>query len=240
MYLINKILFFILLSSSSRGYILNNFNNDLTRIQNDNQQRSQPPPHTEYAKMARYVVHNSDWTAMGTISSLKDLQGFPMVNVISIADSPRGGNSTGNIYFYLTMLDFTGQDLENNNRLTMLLSMDQNQYCTNKNIDPMEPTCARIMLSGRIVKPDNTTDDYEFGKRSMISRHPAAIHWLEAHDFYLCRLVIEKVTVLDWYGGPHFVSIQDYYNVTENNYNQVERKIKKKHSNHRRISVITV
>jgi hypothetical protein len=38
-----------------------------------------PPPHTDYAKMARWLVHNTEWTAMGTISTLPAIAGFPMV-----------------------------------------------------------------------------------------------------------------------------------------------------------------
>lgn len=48
---------------------------------------------------------------MGTLSTVPAIAGFPMVNIISIADSPRNGVPTGSIYFLLTDLDFTGQDL---------------------------------------------------------------------------------------------------------------------------------
>ena len=49
--------------------------------------------------------------SMGTFSTHPALKGFPMVNIISIADSARNSSSTGDIYFYLTMKDFTAQDL---------------------------------------------------------------------------------------------------------------------------------
>lgn len=48
-----------------------------------------PPDHTDYAKMARWLVHNVEWTAMGTISTLPSINGFPMVNVIAISDSEK-------------------------------------------------------------------------------------------------------------------------------------------------------
>jgi len=48
-----------------------------------------PPPHTDYAKMVRWLVHNVEWTAMGTISTLPSISGFPMVNVIAFADSEK-------------------------------------------------------------------------------------------------------------------------------------------------------
>lgn len=75
-----------------------------------------------------------------------------MVNLKSIADSAKDEPSTGNIYFYLTSLDFTGQDLLKNNKLTVMVSNDQDLACTNKGVDPMEPTCARIILSGTAVQ----------------------------------------------------------------------------------------
>ena len=97
-----------------------------------------PPDHTEYAKMARYIVHNMEWTSMGTISTVPTISGFPMVNVIAFADSSKDAPSTGVIYFYLTMLDYTAQDLAKNNRLTTLFSMEQSLYCSQMNVDPME------------------------------------------------------------------------------------------------------
>lgn len=75
-----------------------------------------------------------------------------MVNLKSIADSAKDEPSTGHIYFYLTTLDFTGKDLAKSNKLTVMVSNDQDLSCTNKGVDPMEPTCARIILSGYAVK----------------------------------------------------------------------------------------
>uniref|UniRef100_A0A182QT91 CREG-like beta-barrel domain-containing protein n=1 Tax=Anopheles farauti TaxID=69004 RepID=A0A182QT91_9DIPT len=171
-----------------------------------------PPPHTEYAKMARYLVHTAEWVSMGSLSTVAAIQGFPMVNIISVADSARGEKSTGVLYFYLTMLDYTAQDLHKDNRLTVMLTLDQNKYCTNNGIDPMEPTCARIMISGRADKIENGTEEYKFGQNAMFSRHPAAKKWVETdgHNFFLCKLNITQIAVLDFYGGPHYVTVEDY------------------------------
>lgn len=75
-----------------------------------------------------------------------------MVNVISVADSKRGAPSTGHLYFFLTKLDFTAQDLMKENKATLLFSGDQDLSCSKKNIDPMEPTCPRIMFSGAVIQ----------------------------------------------------------------------------------------
>ena len=170
-----------------------------------------PPPHTDYAKMARWLVHNVEWTAMGTISTLPAIVGFPMVNVIAMADSEKGAKSTGNIYFYLTMLDFTAQDLSKKNQLTALFTMDQNLYCTKRNVDPMEPICARGMISGEALRVEKDTEEFNFATAAMVSHHPASVNWLNTHNFFLCKLNISSVCILDWYGGPHYVTVDDYY-----------------------------
>lgn len=150
---------------------------------------------------------------MGTISTLPALKNFPMVNVIAMADSDKGAKSTGNIYFYLTMLDFTAQDLSKSNKLTALFTMDQNLYCTNKKIDPMEPTCARAMISGEALRVPLNSDEFKFATSAMVSHHPASTNWIHTHDFFLCKLNISSICILDWYGGPHFVTLDDYFKV---------------------------
>lgn len=171
----------------------------------------QPPPRTEYAKVARYIVHKSEWTAMGTVSILKTIEGYPMVNIISVADSPRNAKSTGHIYFLLTDLDFTGKDLRVNNKLTALFSNDQDLECTKQNVDPMEPVCGRIMISGSVKRLSEGTEAYDVAFKTFVSRHPASENWVRAHDFYLCELDIQQIAVLNFYGGPHYVTPEDYY-----------------------------
>lgn len=176
---------------------------------------NEPPPYTDYARMARWLVHNNEWTAMGTISTLKSIAGFPMVNVIAMADSQKGSKSTGNIYFYLTMLDFTAQDLSKKNQLTALFSMDQSLQCSKQKMDPMEPTCARVMFSGEALRVPKDTKEFEFATAAMLSHHPASANWLNTHNFFLCKLNISSICVLDWYGGPHFVTQEDYFNAND-------------------------
>lgn len=170
------------------------------------------PPYHEYAKMARYLVHKSNWTSMGTISSLSTIRGFPMVNVISIADSAYSTPSTGHIYFLLTDLDFTGKDLANNNKLTALFTEDQDLACTSNHTDTMEPTCARVIFTGKVERLTPDTLEYKQADEWYTNRHPASIHWRTSHTFYFCKLNIEHIAVLDFYGGAHYISVEDYYN----------------------------
>lgn len=172
---------------------------------------SEPPPEPEnYAKMARWLVHNSEWTSMGTISTVPSIIGFPMVNVVAIADSDIDARSTGQVYFYLTMLDLTAKDLSKQNKLTALISMDQSLYCKQRHIDPMEPTCARVMFTGEALRIPKDSDEFAFGTAAMLSHHPASANWVATHDFFLCKLNITSIVVLDFYGGANFVKVDDY------------------------------
>lgn len=193
------------------------------------------PPYREYAKMARYLVHKSNWTSMGTISSVPLIRGSPMVNVISIADSALNAPSTGNIYFLLTDLDFTAQDLNKNNTLTTLFTEDQDLACTERGTDSMEPTCARVIITGKAKRLDPTSAEHARADEWYTNRHPASVHWRKSHLFYFCKLDIEHIAVLDFYGGPHFVSTDDYYNA---NYDSAEN-VQENDINTRWPSVVT-
>lgn len=201
------------------------YNNAYRSIETNQVLVSDAPPYKEYAKMARYIVHKSDWTAFGTISSLNSIQGYPMVNIISVSDSPRGGKSTGRIYYMLTNLDFTGQDLMVSNKLTAMFSMDQDLECTRNGTDPMEPTCGRIIISGKSTEIKVTAPNFKLASEAFLSRHPAAKHWNETHHFYLCQLDIEQILVLDFYGGPHNVNVDEYYNTNMDEYDEANTVI---------------
>lgn len=170
------------------------------------------PPYNEYAKIARYLVHKSNWTSMGTISTESAVLNYPMVNVISVADSALNASSTGRIYFLLTDLDFTGRDLAANNKLTALFTEDQDLSCTTNHTDTMEPICARVIFVGQMLKLQPQTDEYKWADVAFTDRHPASINWRQTHSFYLCKFDIEHIAVLDFYGGPHYITIDDYYN----------------------------
>lgn len=68
------------------------------------------PGFNSKARTVRKLVHNANWTSLATISS-NQLAGFPMIDVVAVADSPVGGDSTGNIYFYLSGSGFVTQNI---------------------------------------------------------------------------------------------------------------------------------
>lgn len=75
-----------------------------------------------------------------------------MVSITSVADSPRGGKSTGNIYFFVAKESLKYKDLVKLNKATLLFSEAQNATCQMRSVDPMEPTCSRAMISGLVYR----------------------------------------------------------------------------------------
>lgn len=75
-----------------------------------------------------------------------------MVSVSSVADSRSGYPSTGNIYFYLAKESLKYKDLIVKNQASMLFSEAHTMRCQQRGTDPMEPTCKRAMLSGKVIQ----------------------------------------------------------------------------------------
>lgn len=165
---------------------------------------------------------------MATISIIPAIKGYPMVGVISYADSAIGENSTGEIYMMLTNLDIPEKDILVDNKLTMLFSMAQYKNCS----DAMEPTCARLMITGSMKRIEKTDPEYDFGLNAMLSRHPVAQAWsirefkkrkifleryngyfklLTEHGFYLAKVEIQRIMIQDFYGRPNVIPVDEYF-----------------------------
>ncbi|XP_069801641.1 protein CREG1 [Dendropsophus ebraccatus] len=166
------------------------------------------PPRNETARVARYVAHRCDWGALATISSHEPLRGQPFANVFSVSDGPRG-HSSGVLYFYLTTMEVSVQDLQVNPNASLTMSLAQTPYCRQEQYDPQSPLCAHIIISGSIQK----VDDKEAGtaKMALFSRHPEMASWPRDHDWFFAKLNITNIWVLDYFGGIKTVTPEDYY-----------------------------
>ncbi|CAK1579281.1 unnamed protein product [Parnassius mnemosyne] len=176
-----------------------------------------PPDHNKLIEMARYVMHNCDWASIATISILPAIEGFPFSNVKSIVDGSLA-NSTGVPYFYMSPLDFTARDLSKNTRATVLVSLEETNYCEKHNLDPEDPRCTRLMLSGKMKKVKEGTPEYTFAKAALFERHPAMANFPPDHDWFVAKMKIAQIAMIDWFGGAKYISVKEYlaYNYTGN------------------------
>ncbi|XP_037077728.1 protein CREG1-like [Pollicipes pollicipes] len=169
-----------------------------------------PPPHEQVAAMARYVVHVSDWTAMATISSREPTRGMPFANVFSVADGTRY-RSTGVPYLYLTDMEISVKDLRVNNNASLTMSLAQTTFCQQHDYDPEDPLCAHVILSGRVLQVDPDEPEYTFARDALFARHPEMPDWPVGHNWFVAKLDIMDIIVLDFFGGAKTVNTVDYF-----------------------------
>ncbi|XP_018333998.1 protein CREG1-like [Agrilus planipennis] len=170
-----------------------------------------PPDPSNDAAVARYVIHNSDWASMATISTLNATLNYPFVSVKSMADGP-SSNGTGVPYFYITPREVSGQDIQRDNRVTIMATLAQSDYCAQQSLDPQSPRCPRAIISGRLVEIPQNASDYQFARDSLFSRHPGMDSWPAALRFYVAKLNIEQVLVWAQVGRMRNVPLSDYFN----------------------------
>lgn len=137
------------------------------------------PQYTDYAKMARWLVHQLEWGTVSTIS--RHLGGTPFGNALSFGDGPRC-QPTGRLLFYLTTMDATAQDLAYNSNASLTICEAQLEgSCSG--VDPEDPTCAKLSLSGSLERvPAGQVEEAE---RLLFSRHPDMRGWPAGHAFHM-------------------------------------------------------
>ncbi|XP_077991745.1 protein CREG1-like [Glandiceps talaboti] len=173
------------------------------------------PPFTHYAERARYVVHQANWAVMNTISTQPGMKGYPFGNVASVSDGTVN-NSTGIPYFYITALDVSVRDfrVNGNNNISLTFSEtmipDVNDCITSEQGDPENPLCTRLVLLGQMQEVTDSQET-EFAKKALFSRHPVMPDWSSSHKFLFFKLDIKDVWMIDFFGGGKHITPEDYF-----------------------------
>ena len=169
-----------------------------------------PPPFWKFPEMARYVVHVSDWAALSTISTHEGIENYPFNNVFSMSDGTLG-NSTGVPYFYLTELELSVADLNQNPRASLTASLAQSGFCDSLGLDPQSPLCAHVILTGEIVRIQPESEEEDRAQQALFSRHPVMETWPAEHGWFFAKLEIRHIYLLDIFGGAKSISVEDYF-----------------------------
>ena len=94
------------------------------------------------------------------------------------------------------------------------MTLAQGDYCVKQGLDPQDPPCARVILSGSTSKVEKGTEEEAFAKDALFTRHPNFIDYPPGHKFYFAKMNIEHVCLLAWYGGATQIPVEDYFNAT--------------------------
>ncbi|KAJ3694911.1 hypothetical protein LUZ60_000288 [Juncus effusus] len=163
------------------------------------------PDPFDAAATARWLASENSWGVLSTISS--DLGGSPFGNVVSYSDGlPKKG--LGIPYFYLTTLDPTARDVLVDRRSSLTLSEFPLGTCGK--IDPENPTCSKMTLTGKLNLVDANCTEGQFAKQALFSKHPEMKGWPKNHNFKIFKLEIENIFLIDWFGGAKPLSPSEY------------------------------
>lgn len=165
---------------------------------------SRPDP-SDSPAMARWLVSQSDWGVLSTISI--HLKGMPWGNVASFSDGAVG-SSGGTPYFYLSKMDPTPNDIDSDPRCSLSLSEAPLGSCGKR--DAENPTCARLTLSGK-MKEVTDKQELEYASHALFSKHPEMPDWPKGHRWVFYKLEIADIFLIDYYGGAKPITVDEYY-----------------------------
>ncbi|XP_068638866.1 uncharacterized protein [Aristolochia californica] len=166
----------------------------------------QPKPNRDdHVGYARWLASENSWGVLSTISI--EMEGAPFANVVSYSDGAPGYGQ-GIPYFYLTTLDPTARDIKEDNRSSFAVSEFPVGTCGT--LDPEEPPCARLTLTGKMKMIPNDTSEADIAEKALFSKHPAMGGWPKDHNFQFYKLDIENIFLIDWYGGPKPITVEQY------------------------------
>uniref|UniRef100_A0A8D1TWP1 CREG-like beta-barrel domain-containing protein n=1 Tax=Sus scrofa TaxID=9823 RepID=A0A8D1TWP1_PIG len=170
---------------------------------------------------ARFLAHASAWGCLATVSahekvshpaaSCAQMPGLPFGNCLPISDGPFN-NSTGIPFFYVTPKDPVVADLLKNPMASLLLPESEGEFCRKNIVDPEDPRCARLTLTGQMVAV--SPEEVEFAKQAMFSRHPVMRKWPRQYEWFFMKLKIEHIWLQKWYGGVADISQEEYFKAT--------------------------
>ncbi|XP_048434883.1 protein CREG1-like isoform X2 [Pyrus x bretschneideri] len=151
------------------------------------------------AATARWLVAQNSWGVLK--------------NVVSFSDG-EPGNGRGIPYFYLTTLDPTARNALNDPRASLTISEHPIGTCGKR--DPENPTCAKLTLNGKLKLAD--PKETEFAISALFTKHPEMKDWPKGHNFQFFKLDIENIFLIDWFGGPKPLTVDQYLHLktTEN------------------------
>ncbi|XP_075230453.1 cellular Repressor of E1A-stimulated Genes [Lycorma delicatula] len=172
--------------------------------------RPEPPPVSDAARYARYIVHYSDWCAVSHISYQPNTKGFPMARIFSMSDGTLS-NSSGIPYIYTTPMDEGTRDLLKDNRCSVTISLAEGNFCHLKQLDPEDPRCPQVVLTGNFEIVRNDTEEYKWAKKALYFRHPQMKNWPISHHWFVAKLKIENILLVNNVGGNKYPSVEDYF-----------------------------
>lgn len=179
---------------------------------------AQPWP-TDKTGTARWMAKNLDWGVLSTISTRSEGAelGQAFGNPYSFADA-----NNGIPYFYASDLDASIIDAQTADgaspRVTFALSEASYEdgslrACKIGQLlgDPENPPCARLVFSGDLATVEAGSDEEAAAKAALFARHPSFANYPDDHSFFVAKIELDGIWLIDFFGGAADIAPADYY-----------------------------
>ena len=188
------------------------------------------PIWSDRAARARWIVHNSFWTTISTISSSSSEQGGnnedldendppkTFGNIRSVTDGASSQSSTGQPIFLLPDVDPSAKDIINGDGSIILTFSEASlaervtqdgKTCGGQDVGM--PTCGQVALYGKAVRVNGHIQ--KTAMKNFEKTHPLA-PWLANGGSHMeggyYTIALEKVLILDYFGGVAEVDVEEY------------------------------
>merc|ERR1719188_2066095 len=67
--------------------------------------------------------------------------------------------------------------------------------------DPENPPCARLVLSGKMVRVAANSTEEKVANAALFAKHPSFPKYPKDHAFYTAKVEVDGVWLIDFYGG---------------------------------------
>ena len=173
------------------------------------------------AKTARWMVKMLSWGVLSTVSTRGQGTNVsdPFGNPYSFADVD------GVPYLYGSGLDASMIDLFSAPRASLALSeaalggeksLVWREKCQIGTLlgDPENPPCARLVVSGVVSKVASGSSEEKTAMASLVKRHPSFAHYPSSHDFFVAKIAIDGLWLIDIFGGAAIIKPADYFSAS--------------------------
>merc|ERR1719443_2440044 len=77
--------------------------------------------------------------------------------------------------------------------------------------DPENPPCARLVFTGQFSKVTAGSTEEASARKALFAKHPSFANYPPGHDFFVGKMELEEIWLIDFYGGASIISPADYY-----------------------------
>merc|ERR1712146_813759 len=76
----------------------------------------------------------------------------------------------------------------------------------------------RLVLSGRMTKLAPSSPEETAAKAALFKKHPSFKTYPSDHNWYVAKMDVDSIWLIDFYGGPAIISPADYFNKSDSKF----------------------